>query len=149
ASVARVNALTRAARALSFLDPDDCVAVCESAAKVSAEVGDPLLEARTAMLAACWRIVNNGWNQRDSAICVQARDRIRELQGPDLPAYFEILYAHVQALSGEYLDSLDIADAGLKKAAETHSLVVYLSSLSSKSLALIHLGRWGALRKAL
>ena len=32
---------------------------------------------------------------------------------------------------------------------ETQSLVVYLSSLSSKSLALIHLGRWGELRRVL
>ena len=145
----QVAALTRAARALSFLDPDDCVTVCEMAAGVSATIDDPLLEARTAMLAACWRVVNNGWTSRDAAICAGARKTIRRLRGPDLPAYYEVLYAHVQALSGEYLDSLDIADAGLLKAQQMQSLVVYLSSLSSKSLALIHLGRWGELRRAL
>ncbi|MEQ1886072.1 MAG: AAA family ATPase [Bryobacteraceae bacterium] len=147
--VQQVAALTRAARALSFLDPDDCVTVCESAAEVSSAIDDPLLAARTALLAACWRIVNNGWSRRDADICAAARTKIRELHGPGLPAYYEVLYAHVQALSGEYLDSLAIADAGLAKARETQSLVVYLSSLSSKSLALIHLGRWGELRRAL
>jgi len=145
----QVAALTRAARALSFLDPDDCVTVCEMAADVGDSIDDPLLQARTAMLAACWRIVNNGWTRRDANICAEARKKIRQLQGMDLPAYYEVLYAHVQALSGEYLDSLDIADAGLRKARETQSLVVYLSSLSSKSLALIHLGRWGELRRVL
>ena len=65
----QVSALTRAARALSFLDPDDCVTVCESAAEVSADIDDPLLAARTALLAACWRVVNNGWTRRDADIC--------------------------------------------------------------------------------
>ncbi|MEQ1948480.1 MAG: AAA family ATPase [Bryobacteraceae bacterium] len=147
--VQQVAALTRAARALSFLDPDECVTVCESAAEVSSTIDDPLLAARTALLAACWRIVNNGWSRRDADICAASRAKIRELQGAGLPAYYEVLYAHVQALSGEYVDSLAIADAGLAKARETQSLVVYLSSLSSKSLALIHLGRWGELRRAL
>lgn len=145
----QIQALTRAARALSFLDPDDCVTVCETAVGVSATFDDPLLQARTAMLAACWRVINKGWTRRDADICAASRQKIRELQGLDLPAYYEVLYAHVQALSGEYLDSLTIAEAGLAKATETQSLVVYLSSLSSKSLALIHLGRWGELRRVL
>ena len=70
----------------------------------------------------------------------------RKLLGPEKPAYYEILYAHVQALRGEYRDAYEIARSGLEKAAETHSLVVYLSSLSSLALALMHLGWWGELR---
>jgi len=146
---AQADALTRAARALSFLDPDDCVTVCERAVEVIAELGDPLLEARTQMLAACWRIINDGWTHKDADICVAAREKIRRLQGPGLPEYYEILYAHVQSLQGEYADSCAIADAGLAKATEIHSLVMYLSSLSSKALALIHLGTWGELRRVL
>ncbi len=146
---AQIDALTRAARALSFLDPDDCVTVCERAVEVSGAHGDPLLHARTEMLAACWRIVNNGWTQHDAELCEAARRKIRELQGPALPAYHEILYAHVQSLQGQYADSCAIADAGLARATEIHSLVMYLSSLSSKALALIHLGWWGELRRVL
>ena len=146
---AQVNALTRAARAYSFLDPDDCVAVCEMAAGVCTTISDPLLAARTEKLAACWRIVNDGWTLADSQICAAARAKILELRGPELPAYYDVLYAHVQALQGEHEDSCSIADAGIQRATETHSLVVYLSSLSSKSLALIYLGRWGELRGVL
>jgi tetratricopeptide (TPR) repeat protein len=147
--VAQVNALTRLARALSFTDPDGCVTVCEEAVGVSRTLQDPLLLARTELLAGCWRIVNDGWTRRDADICAAARQKISELQGPGLPAYYEILYAHVQSIQGEYADSYDIARAGLEKAAETHSLVVYLSSLSSMALALIHMGRWGELRQTL
>ncbi len=147
--VAEVNALTRLARVYSFSDPDACVTVCEQAVEVSRKLDDPLLLARTELLAACWRIVNNGWSQLDAGICAAARQKIHDLQGPGLPAYYEILYAHVQSIQGEYADSYAIACAGVEKAAETHSLVVYLSSLSSMALALIHMGRWGELRQTL
>jgi len=146
---AEVAALTRAARALSFLDPDDCVAVCEMAARACSTMGEPLLEARTAMLAACWRIVSNGWTKADSDICAASSVKIVEMEGSATPAYYDVLYAHVQALQGAYGDSCRIADAGIRRATETHSLVIYLSSLSSKSLALIQQGRWGELRVVL
>ena len=147
--IAEVNALTRLARVFSFSDPDACVTVCEQAVEVSRKLNDPLLQARTELLAACWRIVNNGWSRADADICAAARQKISDLEGPGLPAYYEVLYAHVQSIQGEYADSYAIACAGVEKAAETHSLVVYLSSLSSMALALIHMGRWGELRQTL
>jgi DNA-binding winged helix-turn-helix (wHTH) protein len=141
------NALARLARALAFLDPDGCVAVCERAEEICATQPDTLLQARARLLAACWRVVNNGWNSGDSRICADAREAIRRIQGTDLPAYYEILYAHVQSIQGEYLEACKTADAGLPASVETHSLVVYLSALSSKTLALLHLGSWGELRR--
>jgi DNA-binding winged helix-turn-helix (wHTH) protein len=146
---AHVGALTRLARALAFRDPNDCVVVCEQAVEMSRALEDPLLQARTEMLAACWRIVSDGWNRRDADICAGARRRIHDLRGLDLPAYYEILYAHVQSIQGNYEDSYEIARGGIEKAAETHSLVVYLSSLSSMAFALMHLGWWGQLRRTL
>ncbi|MEO8051347.1 MAG: hypothetical protein ABI833_13100, partial [Acidobacteriota bacterium] len=80
--------------------------------------------------------------------CAAAHKKIAEALGPEKPAYYEILYAHVQALHGEYRDAYEIARSGLERAAETRSLVVYLSSLSSLALALTHLGWWGELRGA-
>ncbi|HEY6347626.1 MAG TPA: AAA family ATPase [Bryobacteraceae bacterium] len=143
----QVDALARLARALAFLDPDGCVTVCERAEEICAERADPLLHARSRLLAACWRVVNNGWNAEDSRICAQARKLIRRLHGADLPAYYEILYAHVQSIQGEYVEACKTADAGIPASVETHSLVVYLSALSSKTLALLHLGSWGELRR--
>ena len=144
--VAQVNALTRLARVSAFSDPDACVAVCEGAVRVCGAHGDPLLQARTKMLAGTWHIITNGWSKQQADRCASARQEIRELLGPEKPAYYEILYAHVQALHGEYRDAYEIARSGLEKAAETGNLVVYLSSLSSLALALMHLGWWGELR---
>ena len=126
--VAQVNALTRLARVMAFSDPDACVAVCERAVRVCATHDDPLLQARTEMLAGTWHIITNGWSKQQADRCAAARQKIGELLGPEKPAYYEILYAHVQALRGEYRDAYEIARSGLEKAAETHSLVVYLSS---------------------
>ena len=143
---AQVNALTRLARVSAFSDPDACVTVCEGAVRVCAAHDDPLLLARTEMLAGTWNIISNGWSKQQAERCAAARQKIVELLGAQKPAYYEILYAHVQALHGEYRDAYEIARAGLEKAAETHNLVVYLSSLSSLALALMHLGWWGELR---
>jgi len=143
---AQVNALTRLARVLAFLDPDGCVVVCEQAAGICATLDDPVLEARTEMLAACWRIINNGWRKEDADICTAAREKIHGLRGADLPASYEILYAHVQSIQGDYRGAYETAKAGIPKSIGTHSLVVYLSALSSQVLALLQLGRWGELR---
>jgi tetratricopeptide (TPR) repeat protein len=144
--VAQINALTRLARVSAFSDPDACVTVCEGAVRVCSAHGDPLLQARTEMLAGTWHIITNGWSKQQSDRCASARQKIGELLGSEKPAYYEILYAHVQALHGEYRDAYEIARSGLEKAAETRNLVVYLSSLSSLALALMHLGWWGELR---
>src|ERR1019366_2840927 len=122
---AQVNALTRLARVMAFSDPDACVTVCERAVRVCSTHDDPLLQARTEMLAGTWQIITNGWNKQQAERCAAARKKITELLGPEKPAYHEILYAHVQALHGEYRDAYEIARSGLERAAETRSLVVY------------------------
>lgn len=139
---AQVNALTRLARVQAFRDPDRCVALCERALEVSRTHDDPLLEARAEMLAACWRIVSNGSSAQDAHICEAARERIRALSN-EVPAYYEILYAHVECVLGRYEDACRTAHAGISNAPANESLVVYLSAHSSLAQALLHLGRWG------
>jgi len=145
---AQVHALTRVARALAFLDLARCVTVCDRAAEVSRTIDDPLLRARAELLAACWHIVADGWNATDAAVCAGARDKLRQLS-QELAAYYEILYAHVQCIQGDYADAVITAQAGIAKALETDSLVVYLSAHSSLAHSLLHLGRWGELLEAL
>jgi tetratricopeptide (TPR) repeat protein len=146
--VVQVNALTRLARALAFLDPERCVAVCEEAVHVSAKLNDPLLHARAEMLAACWRVITRGCRAEDAAICVAARERIRQLSDA-VPAYYEILYAHVQGIQGDYQGAYDTAQAGIPHAIEEDNLVVYMSAHSSQAQALLPLGRIGELQRVL
>jgi DNA-binding winged helix-turn-helix (wHTH) protein/tetratricopeptide (TPR) repeat protein len=147
-TLAQVNALTRLARALAFLEPDRCIAVCEKAVEVGRTLDDPLLLARAEMLAACWRIINGGWRQEDAGICVAARDKIRDLSN-EVPAYYEILYAHVQGILGDYQGAYDTAQAGIPKAVGDDNLVVYLSAHSSLAQALLPMGRIGELQQVL
>ena len=146
--VVQVNALTRLARALAFLEPDRAIAVCEKAVEVGRTLNDPLLLARAEMLAACWRIINRGCSQEDIAICIAAREKIRDLSD-EVPAYYEILYAHVQGILGDYQGAYDTAQAGIPKAAGDDNLTVYLSAHSSLAQALLPLGRWGELQQVL
>lgn len=145
--VAQVNSLTRLARALAFMDPDRCVAVCERACELSRTQGDRLLQARAEMLAACWRIITYGWRKEDAEICAAAREEIR--RSDEVPAYHEILYAHVQFIQGDYEGAYQTAKAGIPKSIEDDSLVVYLSAHSSMTLALLQLGRLGELLQVL
>jgi DNA-binding winged helix-turn-helix (wHTH) protein/tetratricopeptide (TPR) repeat protein len=140
----QVNALTRLARALAFIEPERCVAVCERAMQVSRTHNDPLLAARAEMLMACWHIVSSGWRQADAEACAAARSRIGSLSS-ELPAYYEILYAHVQCTEGDYAGAYQTAMAGIPKSIEDDNLVVYFSAHSSLCHALMHLGRWGEL----
>ncbi len=145
--VAQVDALTRLARALAFMDPDRCIAVCERAAEVSRGQDDPLLQARAEMLAGCWRMLTHGWRKEDARICAEARETIR---GNDVvPAYYEILYAHVQYIQGDYEGAYQTANSGIPKAVENDNLVVYLSAHSSLAQALLQLGRLGELLQVL
>jgi tetratricopeptide (TPR) repeat protein len=147
-TLAQVNALTRLARALAFLEPDRCIAVCEKAVEVGRTLGDPLLLARAEMLAACWRIITHGFRQEDATICAAAREKIRQLSD-EVPAYYEILYAHVQGIFGDYQGAYDTAQAGIPKAVGDDNLVVYMSAHSSQAQALLPMGRWGELQQVL
>jgi hypothetical protein len=124
------------------------VAVCERAVEVSRTLGNPLLQARAEMLAASWRIITHGWRADDAAVCVEARARIRQLSN-GLPAYYEILYAHVQWIQGDYEGAYKTAQGGIAKAVQDDSLVVYLSAHSSLAQALLSLGRMGELQQVL
>lgn len=145
---AHVNALTRQARALAFVDPERCVAVCDRAVEVSRTHDDALLQARAEMLMACWHMVADGGNQQDWEACAAARARIERLSR-DLPAYHEILYAHVQCIRGEFEGAAETARAGIPKSVANDSLAVYFSAHSSLAQALLHLGRWGELLQVL
>jgi hypothetical protein len=122
------------------------VEVCELAVEAARAYGDPLLEARAEILRACWRIVTNGWNQDDAAACRVSLERVHGLSA-ELPAYYEILYAHVQCVGGDYDGAWHTASAGIPKSLENDSLAVFLSAHSSLAFALLHLGRWGELQR--
>ena len=74
---AQVNALTRLARVMAFSDPDACVTVCERAVRVCGTHDDPLLQARTEMLAGTWQIITNGWSKQQADRCAGGTEEDR------------------------------------------------------------------------
>src|SRR5260370_8008535 len=60
-----------------------------------------------------------------------------------------MIYAHVQALQGNYQEAFEIFEAGIPKLGTTTSLMAYFFALSGKTIAFLRLGRFGELSQLL
>ncbi len=146
---ARVNALSALVVPFSLIDPDRGIAAIEQAAHLSANLDDPLLHARTELLAAATRLMFDTWRMKDWEICESATATIRRLSDAGPPAYHKMIYAHLQMARGDYAEALETFEAGMPKENESTSTMAHFVALSGKTLALLHLGRLGELAQLL
>jgi DNA-binding winged helix-turn-helix (wHTH) protein/tetratricopeptide (TPR) repeat protein len=146
---ARVGALTSLVRPLCFIDPDRGKAAIEQAVHVSAHLDDPLLHARTELLAAYVRLTFDTWRMKDREISASASETIHRSSDAGASAFDEMLYAHVQVLRGDYTEALEKLEAGIPKENEPTSPVVHFLAFSGKTLALLFSGRLGELVRLL
>jgi len=140
---AEIEALNLLACTTVLIDGDRGIAVSQHASQACVGVNDPLLNAQTHLLSATLRLGYDQWRTEDVAACASAQQMIRRHGDPDRTSYHEVWYAHLQSLQGEYQHALDTAEAGMPKLNEPASLVAYVLALSSKAIALLHLGRMG------
>ncbi|HWY71364.1 MAG TPA: AAA family ATPase [Terriglobales bacterium] len=175
---AQVNALSCLARTTVLIDGDQGLAVCERALQACEGLDNPLIVARTQMLAATLRLGYDEWRQEDAETCALARQTISRLTDPEHPSYQEIWHTNLQSLQGEsqaalrtceagisryyevwdtdrqtlqgeYRDALRTAETGISKVDESTSLVAYVLALSAKTIALLHLGQFGRALEAM
>ncbi|HXJ05211.1 MAG TPA: AAA family ATPase [Candidatus Acidoferrum sp.] len=140
---AQVTALIRLAHPLGMIDVDRCVATVEQAEQISASLNNPLLQARTQILAACVRLYYQTWRSEDAEICTAATETIQRLSGSGALQYPEMHYAHLKPLQGGYQEALQIAEAGILKIDGTTNTVSHLLAIGAKAVALMHMGRLG------
>ncbi len=146
---ARVHALSGLIRPFGVLDPDRGIAAVEEAARLSATLNDPLLHARTQLLAAGIRLTYDTWRKRDWEICASANETIRRLSTTGPRAFDKVAYAQLQVLRGAYAEALKDLDAGTPKENESTSIMVPMFALSVRTLALLYSGRLGELVRLL
>lgn len=139
---AEANALMRLAYPASFLDPDRCIAACERAAHIGAMTRDPALKAQASLLAACWRILVDGWQEAQIQACAAAIATLRRLDS-DLPPHDQILYSKVQIYHSDYTEAFKNADGALLKLTEVDEPWDHAAALSAKAVALTYMGRLG------
>jgi DNA-binding winged helix-turn-helix (wHTH) protein/tetratricopeptide (TPR) repeat protein len=140
----QVSALTRLAYASSPTDSPRGIATSERAVDLSKSLGDPILLARTQVLAAAFRLLHDRWRKEDADICTATMPIIEQLSAKDVQVAHEILYlAQAQILQGEYGFALN-AENKLRDVAGSSALIGYLGAWG-KSLALAHTGRFGEL----
>ncbi len=142
---AQVSALSALVRPLGLIDPDRGIAVVDRVVRVSDGLDDPLLAARTRLLAAATRLFYDKWRDEDAVLCAAAYKDLGRLSADDRPSYHQMLYAHVLALMGQYDEAIAIFDQALLRIDESSSLMVHFFALSGKTMALLRCGRFGEL----
>ena len=148
-TASQIHALRGLIRPYGVLDPDRGIAAIEQAVRLSATLDDPLLHARTELLAAGIRLTYDAWRTQDWEICASAIEKIRGLTKGDLPAFDRVAYAHLRVLRGEYAEALKNLEAGIPKENDPTSIMVPMFALSVRTYALLCLGRLGELAQLL
>jgi DNA-binding winged helix-turn-helix (wHTH) protein/tetratricopeptide (TPR) repeat protein len=139
----QVRALSCLVRPYGLIDPDRGLAAMNEAEQVSRALGDPVLVARTQVLATGIRLLYDAWRKEDAHLCVSAHQALLDLNDSATPLYHSMIYAHVQALQGNYQEAFEIFEAGIPKVGTITSLMAYFFALSGKTIALLRLGRFG------
>src|SRR5260370_23470726 len=134
---AQVSALTSLMRPFGLIDPDQGLAAMEQAVQVSRSADDPVLLARTQMLAASCRLLYDAWRKEDAGLCASAHTTLRNLGDTDTPPFHKLMYAHVQVLQGNYREAFEIFEECLPKMDQTTSLITHFFALSGKTMGLL------------
>jgi len=140
---AQVSALTCLVRPFGLIDPDRGIAAISRAVEVAQGMHEALLLARTQMLAAGSRLLYDRWREEDAALCVSAYQQLQDLGDKDIPPFHRMIYAHVQALQGNYPEAFEVFESGIPKFDQTTSLMEHFFALSGKTIALLRVGRLG------
>jgi tetratricopeptide (TPR) repeat protein len=140
---AQVGALTALMRPFGLIDPERGIAAVDEAAQASRGLDNPLLLARTEMLAAAVRLLYRGWRNEDAERCASARHAVHQLGDVDTPPYHQMMYAYVQVLQGQYRQAIQTFETFIPNTDETANLMAYFFALSGKTVALLQLGRLG------
>ena len=140
---AQVRALTRAMNPLGFINSEQGLAAMDQALSVSATLDDPLLFARTQMLAAAFRLVFDDWRGKDVELCVSAYETLQRLGDLGPRSYQRMVYGHVVTLQGKYREALEIFEAGLSREDHESSAIVEYIALLGKTQVLLRTGQLG------
>jgi DNA-binding winged helix-turn-helix (wHTH) protein/tetratricopeptide (TPR) repeat protein len=142
----RVTVLTCLIRPLAFtgpIDPDRGLAAMDEALQVSKTSGDPLLIARTQMLAGSCRLLYDGWRKEEADLCASAYETLRSLGDSQIPADHKTYYALVQTLRGNYQEAFDIFESAAPHLGQPTSLSAHFFAVSAKAVALLRVGKFG------
>src|SRR5262249_29978984 len=119
---AQVSALSCMVRPFGLIDPDRGITAISRAVEVTRSMQNPLLLARMQMLAAGCRLLYDCWREEDVELCASAHDQLNTLGDTGTPPFHKMIYAHVQALQGKYVEALELFETGIPTLNQTTSL---------------------------
>jgi len=140
---AQVHALISAMYPLGFINPERGLAALDQAVQMSVSAGDPVLLARTQMVATSCHLIFDDWREENAELCVSAYETLRRLGDSGLGPYHQMIYAHVLTLRGSYREALELIEAAISRTDYGISLIPHFGALSAKTLTLLRLGQLG------
>jgi DNA-binding winged helix-turn-helix (wHTH) protein/tetratricopeptide (TPR) repeat protein len=140
---ALVRALTCAMCPLGFIDPDRGIAAIERAVEESAGLDDPLLLARTQMMAASSRLIFDTWRHQDAELCASTHETLQRLGDLGTSPFQRMTHAHVLILRGNYREALEIFESGISRTDRSINLIAHFIANSGKTLTLLRTGNFG------
>jgi tetratricopeptide (TPR) repeat protein len=139
----QVGALACLVRPLGLIDPRRGIEAIDRASQLATTLHDPLLVARTQMLAAAIRLLYDKWTKENAELCESAYETLGSLSDSVTASYDRMIYAHTQLLQGKYQAAFVLIESGESYLDDTSSLMAHFFAMSGKTVALLRLGRWG------
>ena len=141
----RTQANLYLASALSWINRERCLAAVATAVGACADAGDGELEAHTRASAAYWHLLWDGWPEAGAGAVEEARG----LGDPVLRSQHTVRHSFFLSLSSDYAAAAESAALGCDQSREVGEWFDYLLGHYYRAWALLHAGRWGAMRAGL
>src|SRR5262249_52490255 len=143
------RAVGHQATALSWVDRERCLAAAERFLTLSQNLTDKLLQAHARGCWGYWQALFLGWGDEHAealkfAITMARREGDRAMTGLHLArlSFFE-------CLRSDYREACRAAEEGAQLALELSDAHSFLLSQYNQAWGLLHLGRWGEMRRIL
>jgi DNA-binding winged helix-turn-helix (wHTH) protein/tetratricopeptide (TPR) repeat protein len=144
-----VEALTHLSTALSWIDRERCLATSERLLDLTSSITDELVRAHVSGCRGYWHVLFLGWGDEHAAAlegavaaCRQAGDHERLGLHLARQSFFDCLRSH-------YSRGVSTAEESARLSLEVSDAHSYCLSQYYEAWALLHLGRWGEMRRIL
>jgi tetratricopeptide (TPR) repeat protein len=144
-----VGALIRLCKPLYWTDRQRCLEVVDRIGELSPRLQDELLKAHARGYCGIWNLHLRGWQDEDFMAMVAAVEAARKADDRALLGLHLTELSYHQCMRAEYRAACMATTEGLRLTLEIGDAYHYMTGQYFRSLALLHLGEWGELLRAI
>jgi DNA-binding winged helix-turn-helix (wHTH) protein/tetratricopeptide (TPR) repeat protein len=144
-----VKALAHLATALSWIDRDRCLDAARRSLDLSRDVQDDLLQAHISGCWGYWHVLFLGWGDDHLESLAMAVGAARAANDDEALGLHLARYSFLECLQSDYGAAVRSAEEGAQLGLQTSDAHTYMLSQYFEAWALLHVGRWGEMRRIL